>query len=361
MMNFKKWKWALPLILLVNACKKDEVTTPVTPSVATTGVYVLSEGTFNGNNTRLGYYDFGTGTITGDIYKAANGTDLGDTGNDMIVYGTKIYIVMNVTSNVTVVEATTAKKLKTIDFKNGTINKQPRFATAANGKVYVSAYDGTVSVIDTTTLAITKTIPVGSNPEGVVISGKYLYVANSGGLNFGVPYDSTVSVIDLSTESEIKKIKVGLNSVNVAASSTGDIYVTNYGDYVGVKPQIYVIDGKTNTLKTKLDTSLQYTHIRIYGDVAHLYNNYGGTPGGCKVFDTKTNTVTRNQFVTDGTVITNAYGINADDTNGDVYITDSKDFSTSGQVFCFDKTGKKKFSFSTAPGINPNTVAFLRK
>ena len=360
-MNLKKWKWALPLILLVNACKKDDVITPVTPAVTTTGVYVLSEGTYNGNNTRLGYYDFGKSTITGDFYKAANGTDLGDTGNDMIVYGAKVYIVMNVTSNVTVVDASTAKKLKTIPFKNGTINKQPRFATAAKGKVYVSAYDGTVSVIDTATLTITKTITVGSNPEGVVIAGNYLYVANSGGLNFGVPYDSTVSVIDLTTESEIKKIKVGLNSVNVAASSTGDIYVANYGDYGSVKPQIYVIDGNTNMLKTKLDTSLQYSHIRIYNDVAYLYNNYGGVPGGCKLLDTKTNTVVRDKFITDGTVVTNTYGINIDNTNGDVYITDSKNFTASGEVFCYDKTGKKKFSFSSAPGINPNTVVFLRK
>ncbi len=359
-MNTKIWKLILPAILLMNACKKDDVVIPVTPVVSTAGVYALSEGTFSSNNTRLAYYDFATGTVSGNIYNTANSADLGDTGNDMIIYGSKLYIVMNVTSNVTVLNSENAKLIKKIDFKNGTINKEPRYAVAANGKVYVSAYDGSVSVIDTTTLTITKNITVGSNPEGLAIYGKYLYVANSGGLNFPAPPDSTVSVIDLTTETEIKKVTVGPNPINVAANSTGDIYVGNYGVFGSINPQIYVISGATNTFKTKLDTSLQYSHVRIYNDVAYLYNTYGGT-GTCKLLDTKTNTILRNEFIIDGTVVTNPYGINIDDTNGDVYITDSKDFSSSGAVFCFDKTGKKKFSFSTTPGISPNTIAFIRK
>ena len=356
----KIWKLALPAVLLMNACKKDDVVTPVVTTKSTSGVYALSEGTFSSNNTRLAYYDFATGAVSGNVYNTANGADLGDTGNDMIIYGTKLYIVMNVSSNVTVVDASTTKLLKKIEFKTGTVNKEPRYAVAANGKVYVSAYDGSVSVIDTATLTITKNIMVGTNPEGLAIFGKYLYVANSGGLNYPAPPDSTVSVIDLTTETEIKKVTVGPNPVNVAANTAGDIYVGNYGIYGGVAPQIYVIAGSTNTLKMKLDTSLQYSHLRIYNDVAYLYNNYGGT-GTCKLLDTKTNTVSRNEFITDGTTVTNPYGVNIDETSGDVYITDSKDFSSSGVVFCFDKTGKKKFSFSTSPGISPNTVAFLRK
>jgi DNA-binding beta-propeller fold protein YncE len=65
-------------------------------------------------------------------------------------------------------------------------------------------------------------------------------------------------------------------------------------------------------------------------------------------------------FVTDGTSITMPYGINVDPANGDVYITDAKDYVTSGEVFCFDKNGKKKFSFSTTPAVNPSTIVFIK-
>jgi YVTN family beta-propeller protein len=53
-----------------------------------------------------------------------------------------------------------------------------------NGKLFVTAYDNTVSVIDTTTLSIVNSITVGPNPEGIATTGNYLYVANSGAFNF---------------------------------------------------------------------------------------------------------------------------------------------------------------------------------
>lgn len=56
-----------------------------------------------------------------------------------------------------------------------------------------------------------------------------------------------------------------------------------------------------------------------------------------------------------------AYGVNVDDATGEVYVTDAKDYISSGEVFCFDNTGKKKFSFSVTPGLNPNTVVLIKK
>lgn len=356
-MNLRFWKWALPLVAFAS-CKKND-STPTETVKPTAGVYALSEGFYNGNNTVLSYYDFGSGAVSGNVFKAANNSELGDTGNDLIIYGSKMYICMTGSGNVTVVEAGTAKLIKKIDFKNGTVNKQPRRMATANGKLYVTSFDGTVSVIDTATLAITKSITVGANPEGMLVVGNSLYVANSGGLSL-VP-DSTVSIVDLTAEAEVKKIVVGPNPVTLAVNSLGDIYVSNYGIYQQVQPRVYVVDSKTNTVKTRLDSTLTYSQVRIFNDVAYLYSTYGATAGGAKLVDTRTNAVIRDKFVTDSTIITNTYGINIDDSNGDVYITDAKDFTTSGQVYCFDKNGKKKFSFSVAPGVNPNTVVFLRK
>jgi hypothetical protein len=45
--------------------------------------------------------------------------------------------------------------------------------------------------------------------------------------------------------------------------------------------------------------------------------------------------------------------LDVDLSTGDVYVGDAKDYVSSGEVFCFDKTGKKKFSFSVSPGISP--------
>jgi YVTN family beta-propeller protein len=361
MMNLKRILFAAIILLVVQSCKKSDTISPITPVqlTAAIGEYVLSEGSFGGNNTKLSFYNNTSNTVVGDFYLQQNPSipsGLGDTGNDMIVYGSKLYIVMNVSGRVTVLNASNATFIKNISFIEGPINKQPRYITSARGKIYVTAYDNKVSVIDTSALTIVKTIPVGPNPEGIAVSSDYLYVANSGGFNL-VP-DSTVSLIDLNTEVEIKKIKVGVNPNKIAINQAGNIFVTAYGNFTNIPPSLSVINGSTNTNGINLGSNFEYSHVRIFGDFAYLYNNYGG--GTIKVFNTATNTIVRNNFITDGTTIATTYGVNIDELNGDVYISDAGNFVSSGKVTCFTSAGVKKFSFSVAPGVNPNTVVFRR-
>lgn len=353
------YKWFLPALFIMQACSKDDApSTPVTPPAK--GLYVLSEGNIGGNNTKLGFYNIATANFAGDYFVQQNPTEtgMGDTGNDGIVYGGKLYIVMNVSSQVLVLNAHSGALLKRINFGTAPNFKEPRYAASARGKVYVTAYDNTVSVIDTTSLTITGSIPVGANPEGIAVRGNYLYVANSGSRNYP-DVDSTVSVIDLNTAAEIKKIKVGLNPNKVEVASNGDVYVSAYGNFGSVPASISVINSATNTLKTTLGAAYQYSHVRIFDNTAYFYNNYG-SGGTAKVYNTTTSTDIRAEFVTDATAITTPYGINIDEQNGDVYICDAKNYVSAGTVTCFDKTGKKKFSFSVAPGVSPNKVVFSR-
>jgi len=341
---------------LLVCCKKDDAPVTTVPKV-TTGLYVLSEGSFNQNNTTLTWYNSGTGTATTDFFANTNGSKLGDTGNDMIIYGGKIYIVMNVSSYVEVADALTAKDIKKIDFKTASsAPRQPRFAAGYKNKVLVSSYDGTVAVIDTASLTIDKFITVGSNPEQVAIYGDNLYVANSGGLN--PVFDSTVSVIDLGSFTETKKITVGLNPGSIAADDAGNIYVGCTGDYASHGPQLVKVNTSTGTVTKAADTAVG--KIRFYNGLLYVTGGYLGS-AYVRTLSTTDFKQTSSNFVTDGTVIKQPYGLNIDTGTGDVYITDAIDYVSSGLVFCFDKTGKKKFSFSVSPGLNPNTVVLIKQ
>ena len=344
-----------------SSCKKTD-SPPIAPvqTKPAIGAYVLSEGGFSGNNTKLSYYNNSTASVVGDFFLQQNPTltaGLGGIGNDAIIYGSKLYIVMNGSGNVTVLNASNAIFLKQISFLINTINKQPRYAVGARGKVYVTAYDNTVSVIDTTSLSIIKTITVGANPEGIAASANYIYVANSGGFN-ATP-DSTISLIDLNTETEIRKIKVGVNPYKVEINTAGNVFISAYGDYGNIPASISVINGAVNLTSTNLGSNFSYSNIRIAGDIAYLYNNYGGT-GTAKVYNTATNSIVRNEFITDATAVQTPYGLNIDEQNGDVYIADAINFTSAGKVTCFGSNGVKKFSFSTTPGVNPNKILFRR-
>jgi hypothetical protein len=107
-------------------------------------LYILSEGLFNSNNSSLAKYDFTTKSFTYDFFLAENQRGLGDTGNDMGIYGSKLYIVVNVSSQLR------------LGCKNGQImakfSSSPIMALPGTSKfnfyknkAYICSFDGTVA------------------------------------------------------------------------------------------------------------------------------------------------------------------------------------------------------------------------
>lgn len=59
-------------------------------------IYILNEGLQNANNSSLTMYDAASGAVTNNYFKAVNdGIGIGDTANDIIVYGSKMYITVS--------------------------------------------------------------------------------------------------------------------------------------------------------------------------------------------------------------------------------------------------------------------------
>ena len=353
MKNFKQSILTLTaaLSLILASCHKDKVVKPtITP--VTDGFYVLNQGLFNDNNSTLSFYEYSSKQVTADIFTSANGRGLGDTGNDIEIYGSKMYIVVNISSTVEVVNPKTAKAIRQIKLFNGSTGRQPRDVAFYKGNAYVTSYDGTVAVIDTATLGVTKYITVGRNPEQLAVANGKLYVANSGGL--GYPnYDNTVSVINLSSGTVAKTITVADNPQNVGTDGNGNVYVLSAGNYSTVGPSLAVIDDNTDVVKSQTD--FDGSNMVVQGDNAYFITS----TNNIKVYNVKTNTVTTSNFITDGTAITTPYSIAVDASTSEVFITDAKDYTSAGVVFVFDKTGKKEYSITV--GINPGKIALLKQ
>lgn len=255
------------LALFLFSCRKEkdingEETIPLTPQTDSViqGFYLLNEGNWNTNMASLDYYDYASGTYRKNLYGAANPNatlGLGDVGNDIGIYGSKMYAVVNASNKIEIMDAATAKRIKTITLENC------RYITFANGRAYASAYtgkivlgpnspNGIVAEIDTVTLEIRRTVEVGRQPEEMAVVSNKLYIANSGG--YSPPdYERTVSVIDLTSFQRIKNIDVAINLHRLKADSNGDLYVTSRGDYYETPSKLFVIDTKTDAVKKTFD------------------------------------------------------------------------------------------------------------
>jgi hypothetical protein len=135
---------ALSLLAVLASCRKKEAEIGVKPEIKAErkGLYILSEGLFNANNSSLTYYDFDTKDLIPDQFKTANNRGLGDTGNDIKVYGSKMYVIVNVSSTLEILNLKTAVSIKKIHLKDGTVGRQPRFIVFNKNKAFISHING---------------------------------------------------------------------------------------------------------------------------------------------------------------------------------------------------------------------------
>lgn len=341
------------ILLLVVSCKKDEPEVQPVPETLSNGMIVLCEGLFQYNNASVSWCDFSQNSVTNNFFVSKAGRQLGDTGNDMQQYGGKIYIVVNISSTIEVLNASTFKPITQISMFSGGLAKQPRSLAFHNGKVYITCYDGFVDVIDTTSLTVNQRISVGSNPEGLSISNNKLYVANSGGLNFPQP-DSTVSVIDLNTNTEIKKIKVGMNPGGVVTDSQGDVYVITQGDYAGVPSRMVRIDSQNDILAENFSFDATAIYPMNNQFLVSFYN-YSNQTSSIALFDPQTETlISPNHINTGG--ITTLYGIKYHPAKNTIFILDAMNFTNSGYVREYSTSGVELTSYHV--GLNPTKIIF---
>ncbi|WP_231427556.1 MULTISPECIES: YncE family protein [Pedobacter] len=358
---------AVCLSTILWSCRKDKGVTPEEQIqlpgqgiTAVNGLYVLNEGNWGSNKSSIDYYDYATGVYRRNIYGQANPgatLGLGDVGNDIKIYGSKLYVIVNGSGKLEILDVKTAKKLSQVDISNC------RYVTFHKNKAYVTAYDGYVAVIDTASYKIDAKITVGRQPEEMAVVGEKLYVANSGGYSSS-NYERTLSVIDLATNKEAKRIDVAINLHRLKADQYGDLYVTSRGNYGDIKSNLYVIDTKTEAVKKKFD--IEASNLVIDKDFAYIIstawsNTTMSTVVSYSKINVKDESIAAGGFITDGTQkeIVMPYGIAVDPISSDIYITDAKDYVTPGTLYLFDKTGKKKFSVAT--GDIPAHLVFYTK
>lgn len=345
----------LPIIFVFGfaliSCKKDKPE-PETIDGFDNGIVVLCEGLFQQNNSSISWVNKTDESVSNGIFNAVNDRYLGDTGNDLLHYGGKIYVAVNASSTIEILDANTLQASNQVVMESGGVAKQPRYLEGHNGKVYISCFDGFVDVLDTVTGSVINRISVGLNPDGITQSNDRLYVSNSGGLNFPT-MDSTVSIIDLNTDAELTKVTVGLNPGDIEVSSNGDVYVVARGDYSAVPSKLVKID--PITLQTA-DLLTGVLEINPFGTDEFLitYENGGGVSIG--VFNTNSEQMTTGDLINTAN-ITTVYETVFSEQDQLVYVLDAMGYTNTGYVRVYNVNGT--FVKSYHVGLNPTDIIVL--
>lgn len=338
---------------------------------AITGFYLLNEGNMGMNQSTLDYYDMTTGDYRRNIYATANPTvpkELGDVGNALAIYGSRLYAVVNCSNKVEVMDVATTRRLGQLEIANC------RHIAFDGPSAYVTSYAGPVEInpdytqrgyvarIDTTTLTVTDRCTVGFQPDGLAIYDGKIYVANSGG--YMVPnYENTLSVIDLATMQVTDTIQIAINLQYVVPDGHGALWVTSRGDYFGTPARLFRYDIASRTVTNTFDIAVGAYWVD--GDDLYAvgstfnYDTYDEVPT-YTVINMPTATVTNQCFVSDDVrqAIVKPYGVAVDPDTRRIYVTDAGNYVYPGRLYCIDAQGNKIWDVRT--GDIPAHFAFTR-
>ena len=375
------------LSILMTACRDDEyvyysedidVGVTAVPS-AIIGMYVLNEGNMGSNKCTLDFLDLSGADSTvhyiKDIYSECNPTEvkeLGDVGNDAQIYGSKLWLAINVSGKVEVLDAYSCVKEGQIDIANC------RYITFDDGFAYISSYAGPVAIggsgqlgrvykVDTLSLTIVDSVTVGYQPEELCIIDDKLYVANSGGYRANGKYDNTVSVVDMTSFSEEEKIEVAINLHRCRADKYGQLWVSSRGNYStdAIPSRLFVLNSSDDNGMQLVDSvDITVSDMCIVGDSLYFIgvdqtNTASNGTITYGIVDVNTHQLLANSLSDADEVasIKMPYGIIVNPINKDFYIMDARDYVSSGRLYHFSADGD--FDFYVSTGDIPGHAAFL--
>ena len=367
-------------VILTGSCMNSKPPVGVLPEPGELGrLYILNEGVMGMGNSSIDFYDFTDGTYVTDAFPAANPDvtlGLGDTGNDLAVYGGKLWAVMNGSDLVEVMDASTMEHIRAIDVpvcRDIAFSGRYAYVTSWAGNVSDDGdRTGMVYRIDINSLSIAGTVEVGYQPEGIAVLDGKIYVANSGGMTDG--YDNRLSIIDEESFSLERAVEIAANIYDIAPDAYGRLWISSPGDYYSVHSGIYVYDTVSGTvLKSEPGANILpewINDIRVssmYSTGSHLWvlgneNEWDYTAGAGKyclyTIDCQALTMTRTELSRTGAEsIYNPYGIWVSPDEKTIAITDAASYTEPGYILFLDANLNFVSSFQT--GFLPGHFAVL--
>ena len=384
--NFGKVVLAIALVAAAGCRKEDTlrflpgengepsdyevVDAAVDASAKPSGIYLVNQGNQGSNKARLDFLNFHNGFYIRDVFTEYNPEvvkGLGDTGNDVQVYKGKVFVAVNGSHKVEIMDAYSMKRLAQVDVPNC------RFIAFDGNCAYVTSYvakdketlktqKGALYRIDLDTYKVTGQVTVGYQPEQLVIRDGKAYVANSGGYVAG--YDDTVSVVDLKSMKVEYDIKVAINLGLMLVDAEGTIWVSSQGNFSDVSSTLNYLVKKGDKYELGGSVNVPVSSMALAGDKIYVIGSTYTPPAWAltttyNIVNAKTRKLESGSFITDGTEsdIATAFTVTVNPGNGDIYVTDAKDYVSSGALHCYTGSGKHKWSVRT--GDIPARIAFL--
>lgn len=333
------------LTLVLGGCGLFQPQEPPPDQPTTQGVYILCEGNFGASNASLWHLPADFDSVTANVYQQLTGDPLGDTGQSLLVDGDRLYIMVNASSTVEVLDLSgdTLRFVQSVDL----LGAGPREMAVVGTRGYVTAWNVPgILVLDLSTLAVSDTIHLAALPEDILVHDGSLYVA--------LPLKADWSIHDR------------VLRIDPASGAVVDSYTVGGGPQ-----QLLVKGGQLFVSRQWLDESFSSFRGIAAVDLATDSVTVAdwGSGSGVDIF-----TLSGKVYVATGTGVapvkddlglnltgilggslTTTYAAATDGAH--IFIGSYADFSTPGEVAVYDSTGTLVTTVTV--GLGPGSFAFV--
>ena len=205
----------------------------------------------------------------------------GSTPNDVQVQQNLAYVVNTYSNNIQIISLLEQNSVGEISVGSGTLPEKIAFVDSFKAYVTCNGPDQ-VAVLNLHTKSVTNRIQVQSKPWGITIINKKAYVAHSAAVTNWVTFkttygNSSVSVIDTTTDQVIKTIKVATNATEITTDGNSKVLVISTGDYAMIPGQLTIIDANTDEIEktVKLKTTPGAIIVNRKQQIAIINTNVG--------------------------------------------------------------------------------------
>ncbi|UYW00478.1 hypothetical protein K5I29_07915 [Flavobacterium agricola] len=296
------------------------------------GIIVLNEGNFLSTNASVSWIDKGITAIKNNIYFDANQLELGDVAQSLAFSDDLVFIVVN---NSNVVEVVNKKDFKKVTTITEQLNN-PRYALVENGLLYVTNSNKTITVYNTNSFTLVKTITLDFAGELLVESNNKIYVGSN-------PYSAgKLAIINAATQAVENTIAFDA-SVKGLSEENGQVYVLTSG-------AITTIETITNNAVSKTNTFALAGANYLVEDRDNLYFTSNLGVYEISLAQLAQNASAKELFkVADGGWSA-LYGFNVID--GKVFTSDANAFTEESTITIYNTSGSVLATFKGGLGTN---------
>ena len=343
----------LGILLSFVSCNGDDPVTPKEHNIAK-GLFVLNEGTFTYANSSLTFYDPEADTVENNLFYRVNLAPLGDVANSMMMDETGMYIVVNNSKYIYKVDPKTMKYQAKLDGFT-----MPRHIISINkDKAYVSDQESAgLWIINPATMQKTGFIELGNTTEKMVRVGDEVVVTNWSNYYQPETSNSTIQFVNVATDELVDEMAVAAEPNAIVKDKNDNIWVLCSGGYMPpCEPALFCINPSKREIIRLYDFAEgdypSSMTIDKEGENLYILNGGFGTLDLYKM-SIDDETLPTNPLVNSQSRVFSNVVISED---GDIYLTDVKNYVQNGEVVRYTSNGEFVTSFEA--GIVPGAMMF---